>query len=141
MPLTNSNRIRINGRRGAFQILFGVVFGMLATACLIADEFPPTIAWVGMFLHSPSMLAVLWAAPCVLAFIGAFLPRPRDYFSFGAMTVAPTVWGILYVIGAVISPQETSAFGAVLYWAIAGAIMVVSGMAGDRDRDHREVSL
>lgn len=130
---------RINGRRGAFQILFAAVYGCLTAATLMATHFAPAMTWIGDFGLPPTVLAIIWAPPTIAAFIGAFLPRPKDAFSFTFLTFAPTAFGCLYLIGGLVSPYGTSFFGVVVYWALAGAVMVVSGMTGDRDRDEREV--
>jgi hypothetical protein len=129
---------RVNGRRGAFQLLFGTVYACLTAATLLAKSFTPAMAWIGEFAP-PSVLAIIWAPPTIAAFIGAFLPRPKDAFSFIFLTFAPTAFGCLYLIGGLALPQGTSFFGVVVYWALAGAVMVVSGMTGDRDRDERKV--
>lgn len=132
---------RINGRRGAFQFLFGVAFGMLAAAKFDSVDYPPALQWIDQYIPEPGTLAVVWAVPALLAVIGSFLPRPKDWFSFAALAAAPSAWGCLYLIGSILQPHGTSPFGVVLYWAIAGAVMVVAGMTGDRDRDHREVDV
>lgn len=130
---------RINGRRGAFQILFGVVYGCLTIAILLSKTFAPALVFLGASGIPPSALAAIWAPPAIAALIGAFRPRPKDAFSFILLTFAPTAFGCLYLIGGFVSPVGTSFFGVVLYWALAGAVMVVSGMTGDRDRDERRV--
>lgn len=129
---------RINGRRGAFQVLFGMVYACLTAATFLSKDYPPALAWLEPF-GPPAVLAIIWAPPTVAAFLGALLPRPKDAFSFILLTFAPTAFGCLYLIGGLISPVGTSFFGVVLYWALAGAVMVVSGMTGDKDRDDREV--
>lgn len=130
---------RINGRRGAFQLLFGIVYGCLVVATLLSKTFPPALVYLGEIGVSPAALAVIWAPPTIAALIGAFLPRPKDAFSFIFLTFAPLAFGGLYLIGGFVSPVGTSFFGVVLYWALAGAVMVVSGMTGDKDRDERKV--
>jgi hypothetical protein len=132
---------RINGRRGAFQLLLGTVFGMLAIAMLSARDFSPTMQWLEAYLPSPTPLGVVWAVAAASAFIGAFLPRPKDWFSFAALTVAPALFGFLAAIGGLIEPMGTTPLAIIMYWALAGVVMVVSGMTGDRDRDYREVAL
>lgn len=130
---------RINGRRGAFQLLFGAVYACLTAATLLAKTFPPALVWLGEFGIAPAVLAIIWAPPTIAAFIGAFLPRPKDAPSFMFLAFSPIAFGCLYLIGGFVAPVGTSFFGVVLYWALAGAVMVVSGMTGDKDRDEREV--
>lgn len=137
----------INGRRGAFQLLFGIVYACLTAATILAKDFPPALVWIPKMCAqygltvTPAVLAAVWLIPAVAALIGAFLPRPQDRFSFSALAAAPTLYGCLYLIGGVLHPVGTSLFGVILYWALAGAVMVVSGMMGDRDKDNRETTL
>lgn len=127
---------RINGRRGAFQLLFAIVYGCLALA--MARKWPTSLAWMDAFM-SHLVLTAVWAVPTVAALIGTFLPRPKDAFSFVLLAVAPILSGFLFLIGGIVAPEVASPYGLVVYWALAGAVMVVSGMTGDRDRDEREV--
>lgn len=127
---------RINGRRGAFQLLFGIVYGSLALTML--RRFPTSLAWLEEYVpHWP--LAVVWIIPAAAAIAGAFLPRPKDAFSFVFLAAAPIFTGFLFLIGAFVAPEVTSPYGLIVYWALGAAVMVVSGMTGDKDRDEREV--
>lgn len=128
---------RINGRRGAFQILLGTVFGMLATSLFITKDYPSSAAWLETFIPNPATLGIVWMVPAIAAYIGAFQPRPRDWFSFFALTLAPMIWGSLSFIGGFIAPTGTTPLAIIMYWCLAGTVMVVSGMTGDRDRDER----
>lgn len=129
---------RTNGRRGAFQFLFAMVYAMLGISFAIALDFPPALAWMGVLGAEPPMLAPLWGVSALIGVAGAFLPRPKDSISFAALTVAPCIGAGLYLIGALVSPVGTSLLGIIMYLALAGAVMVVSGMTGDRDRDDRK---
>lgn len=138
---------RINGRRGAFQLLFGVVFACLMVLALIAKDFSPALVWIPKWLSqegiliTPGALAPIWGIPAIAAVLGAFLPRPKDWFSFALLTFAPSMYGCLFILGGLVSPQGTSIAGAIIYWALAGSVMVVSGMTGDHDRDDRKTKL
>lgn len=127
---------RINGRRGAFQLLFGIVYGCLALA--MSRKWPASLVWLDQFVPHLTLAAV-WAVPSIAALVGAFLPRPKDAFSFVLLAVSPILSGFLFLIGGIVAPDVASPYGLVVYWALAGAVMVVSGMTGDRDRDEREV--
>lgn len=128
---------RINGRRGAFQILFGLVYGCLALA--MVGRFPSSISFLGEYLPHWTM-TVLWSIPALAALVGAFMPRPKDVLSFALMTFTPVLSGFLFVVGAIVDPANASPYGPIVYWALGGAVMVVSGMSGDSDRDEREVT-
>lgn len=129
---------RTNGRRGAFQFLFAMVYAMLGISFAIALDFPPALAWLSALGAKPFVLFPLWAVAAVLGMAGAFLPRPKDNISFAALAVAPCIGAGLYLIGALVSPVGTSLLGIIMYLALAGAVLVVSGMTGDRDRDDRK---
>lgn len=132
---------RINGRRGAFQLLFGIAFLMLGISQFIRDEYTPALQWLAEYFPAPGPFGIVWLAAGVAGIIGSVLPRPKDRYSFILLTAAPTFWGGLSVIGGLVGPANTSFLAAVMYWTVAGAVMVVSGMTGDTDRDHREVAL
>lgn len=127
---------RINGRRGAFQLLFGVVYACLALA--MARKWPTSLEWMGAYM-SHLVLTAVWAIPAITAFISMFLPRPKDALSFGLLAAAPILNGFLFIIGAFRAPEVTSPYGLIVYWALGAAVMVVSGMTGDSDLDEREV--
>lgn len=129
---------RINGRRGAFQLLFAALYGCLAWA--MSNKWPSSLAWLDEYV--PSIAAgVIWGIPSLVAFIGAFLPRPKDALSYALLTAAPIIFGFLFLLGAWVAPATASAYGLLVYWAFGGGVMVVSGMSGDRDRDDRKVKV
>lgn len=128
---------RINGRRGAFQFLFGLVYICLALA--MVKGWPTSLAWMDRYA-SHWVLVACWALPALVAFVSMFLPRPKDALSFALLAAAPIMSGFLFLIGYFVSPS-TSPYGLIVYWALGAAVMVVSGMTGDSDRDHREVKV
>lgn len=127
---------RINGRRGAFQLLFGVVYACLALA--ISRKWPTSLEWMGEYM-SHLVLAAVWAGPAVVALVSAFLPRPKDALSFALLAGAPILSGFLFLIAFLKEPESSSPYGLIVYWALGAAVMVVSGMTGDSDRDERKV--
>ncbi|ALV45838.1 hypothetical protein MB46_10435 [Arthrobacter alpinus] len=128
----------VNGRRGAFQVLFATVYTLVSVSYLLVPPSPgrsSALSWLpGAHVH---YLGFIWAVVAVVGFVGATLPRPRDRFSFIGLTLAPTIWGFLYLIGWMLGTSKTGWVTTCLYWAIAGAVMVVSGMQGPSDRDER----
>lgn len=128
----------INGRRGAFQLLFAIVYTLLGISYLVV---PPStgrttaLSWLPDFLIHP--LGFIWLTVALIAFIGTSLPRPKDRFSFTALTLAPAIWGFLYLMAWIFGTSPTGWVTTCLYWAMAGAVMVVSGMQGPTDRDER----
>lgn len=131
-----SKRTRINGRRGVFQLLFGLVYACLAAA--ISRKWPTSLEWMDAYM-SHFVLVAVWAIPAVVALVGAFLPRPKDALSFALLAAAPILSGFLFLIAALVEPERSSPYGLIVYWALGAAVMVVSGMTGDSDRDERKV--
>lgn len=129
---------RINGRRGAFQLLFAVVYGCLALA--ISRKWPTSLEWLDAYM-SHFVLVAVWAIPTVVALVGAFLPRPKDALSFALLACAPILSGFLFLLAALVEPERSSPYGLIVYWALGAAVMVVSGMTGDSDRDERKVKV
>jgi hypothetical protein len=129
---------RINGRRGAFQLLFGIVYACLALA--MSRKWPTSLEWLSAYM-SHYVLVAIWAVPAIVAFVCMFLPRPKDALSFQLLTAAPILSGCLFIIGAFAAPEVTSPYGVIVYWALGAAVMVVSGMTGDSDRDERKVKV
>jgi hypothetical protein len=141
--------MKLNGRRGAFQLLFGLAYLLLAAGYMLQQEPAAPFAWIRVYfpaLEFPPLIftkggAVLWAAAGTAAIIGAFLPRPKDRFPFQALTFIPVLWGLLSAVSFFAGTYRNGLVGCVLYLAIGGAVMIVSGMAGPHDRDNRPVTL
>lgn len=138
MKFIKHNLPRINGRRGAFQLLFGIVYGCLALA--ISRKWPTSLEWMDAYM-SHFVLVAVWAIPAVVALASAFLPRPKDALSFGLLAGAPILSGCLFLMAAFVEPERSSPYGLIVYWALGAAVMVVSGMTGDTDRDERKVEV
>lgn len=129
----------VNGRRGAFQLLFAVVYGCLALAN--TRRWPGSLEWLEPYA-SHWCLVALWGVPAAVALVGAFLPRPKDALSFAGLALAPIMTGFLFAIGALLNlASSPSPYGLIVYWALGAAVLVVSGMTGDSDRDEREVKI
>lgn len=129
---------RINGRRGAFQFLFGLVYACLALA--MSRKWPTSLEFLAEYM-SHLVLVAIWAIPAIAAFVGMFLPRPKDALSFALLAAAPILSGFLFLIAYAMEPGKSSPYGLIVYWALGAAVMVVSGMTGDRDRDERKVTV
>lgn len=130
---------KINGRRGAFQVLCAVMFAAHSVVYLMGRTLPMSLAWLDGVPYP--LLGLVWLVPAIIGILGAFQPRPRDWFSFTALVIAPTIWGGMYVIGAVSDGRAVGVLGATLYWLLAGLIVLASGMSGDSDRDIRKVEI
>ena len=142
--------MKLNGRRGAFQLLFGISYAMLGIGWATQEAPPGAMLWIPQWFPAvrqyPEMLptrisAVLWVTAAVMACIGAFLPRPKDRLSFQALTFVPILWGLFNTLSFITAGFTNGVAAAVLYLAMGGAVMIVSGMSGEHERDLRPVVL
>ena len=131
---------KINGRRGAFQLLFSAVYLIVGASFLLtpsAGTRQVSLRWLTTQVPLEPF-AVLWIVAGLLGAVAAFMPRPNDWFGFSALVFAPAVYGALFFIGGILG--TTTAFtSAAIYWLFAAAPMIVSGMQGERDRDSRKI--
>lgn len=133
----------VNGRRGAFQLMYSLMFGITAITYLalpISDGRMDSLAWI-LTIAPPWLLGLPWLVGAGVAFAGSRQPRPRDTFSFKLMAAVLVVFGFLYFIGGIANQNAATWLSSLLYWILAGAVIIVSGMQGDSDRDVREVRL
>jgi len=134
------NHFKLNGRRGALQLLFTGLYLVVGYSFITNPSVGTrgeALRWLTPFLPIEPF-AALWLIAAGLASVAAFKCRPADSFGFVALVLAPAVWGALFFIGGLTG--STSAFTtAVVYWAFAGIIMIASGMQGDKDRDRRKI--
>lgn len=131
----------INGRRGAFQLIFALVYFILGISYVILPSTQGrenALGWIGQYIPL-RILGLVWLVAAVMAVIGSRTCRPHDRHSFMALAVAPMVWGFLYIGGAVGAGAWVYALTAVLYGALGTAVLIVSGMNGDHDRDERRI--
>lgn len=132
------------GRRGAFLLLFAVVYGGIGVAYLSFPLPAPTRGSLRMVL-AVAPIAVwgwVWIASAAVAVICAFGDSPRkDRWGFGAMSVMSAVWSANYVYAGITSAGGLTfargAVGALLYGALSGAITICAGW----DEPQRRVGL
>jgi len=133
--------LKINGRRGAFQLLFAFIHLFIGISFITAPAGSTRTAALGYLtnLNIPlSTLAFVWILSAALAVASAFFCRPRDWFGFAALVVAPTIWGGLFLIGVLFAGGPIMGYlSAAIYWVFGATSMIVSGMQGERDRDDR----
>ena len=134
-------RLRVNGRRGAFQLLFAFIHFFVGISFITAPEASSRTAAIGYLGHWIAPLACLWIASAALAIVAAFLCRPRDWFGFAALVIAPGIWGFLFLFGVLFTAGPPLGFlSTAIYWVFGACSMIVSGMQGESDRDDREVA-
>lgn len=136
-------RVALNGRRGAFQLLFSAVYLVIGVSFFLLPGTPGRAAALHWLTEMLPLwpLAALWIAAGLTGILGAFLCRPKDWVGFFALTLTPAAWGSLFGIGVLLSAPPIGLVSMVTYWLLAAAPMVVSGMQGPNDRDAREVVL
>lgn len=133
--------MKINGRRGAFQLLFAFIHFFIGISFITAPNASSRTVALGYLadLHIPlAPLAFVWILSACLAVVAGFLCRPNDWFGFAALVFAPTVWGAMFLIGVFVSGEKMGLLSAAIYWVFAATAMIVSGMQGESDRDARK---
>ena len=133
----------VNGRRGAFQLLFAFIYFFIGLSFVTAPEASSRVAALGYLanLHIPiGPIAALWIISSLLAVVSAFHCRPKDWFGFAALVFAPAVWGALFMLGVILGGPSLGLLSAAIYWAFGATAMIVSGMQGESDRDRRHIS-
>jgi hypothetical protein len=136
-------RNRINGHRGAFQLVFAAVYLVVGISFVLNPDGASrqqSLRWLAD-LGAISLFGWLWIVAAVAATAGAFMPRPKDWFGFFMLVFAPAVWGGLFIIGVCTGANPFGLITAVIYWCFAAAPMIVSGMQGPGDRDHRRIHI
>ena len=82
---------RINGRRGAFQLLFAFIHFFIGISFIGAPAASRRTTAIGDLDHWIAPLVALWLISAGLAVVSAFYCRPRDRFGFTALVVAPGI--------------------------------------------------
>ena len=134
---------RINGRRGAYLLVSAPVYLVVGLSFFAPQTNTVTRRAALQWLEETGVpiqpFAALWIIAALVAIVCAFQSRPRDWFGFAALTFAGSVWGALFIIGAFTGAPAVGFVSAAVYWLFAALPMVVSGMMGETDRDHRKV--
>jgi hypothetical protein len=87
---------RVNGRRGAVQILCSVVYFFVGVSFITAPAASSRTAALGYLadLGIPlAPLAALWILSAALAVVSAFYSRPKDAVGFTALVIARPGFG------------------------------------------------
>lgn len=127
---------RINGRRGSFLLLWGVIYILMGLSYFISGRVPPALNWISALIE-PELLGFLWVIPAVFAIMGSCRQRPADAYAWAALVTAPVIWACLYVIGSIITGEFTAALGIIIFAGLAGTFGIVAGMEGTSDLAER----
>lgn len=134
-------RPRVNGRRGAFQVVMGIVYLVVGASFFFMPAAPSreqAFAWLTPYIPL-GWFASLWIIAAGVALVCAFLPRPRDAAGFIALVFAPGIWVGLFLAAAIMTGSALATVSAVVYGAFGAVPLIVSGMQGPRDRDARKM--
>lgn len=131
--------MRINGRRGAFQISLGSVFLLIGLNYFIDPTPSLSFAWFYDYLPY-HLLGAHWFITGVVAIFSSFLPRPKDWLSFALLTFSPAAHGSIYIFSLVTGDSDTF-LAPLMFYGLAGMVIIVSGMQGPADRDIRKIEV
>ncbi len=134
-------RPRINGYRGTFQLLFGGAYIFVGRSYLRppSEYRENTLHWFTEILPMSS-LGWLWIVCGMVALVGSVCSRPHDFFSFAALSIAPTALSALNFIGFMTGYNDRGWEMSAMYLLVAGTAFTVAAMQADRDRDKRRVA-
>lgn len=123
------------GHRGAFLLLFGVIWILVGVSLLPDTETPMPPHVLMLFEHLPLWLRIAyWMAPGTVAVVSAFLRGPgHDTAGFALLIVAPIVRGgsygwawVAWMLSGGQIGEDRGWLGAVVWAALAGAILIVA---------------
>lgn len=127
---------RINGRRGAFLLLWGIIYILLGLTYFISGLVPPALRWLYPLIET-EFLGFVWTVPAIFAIIGSRSQRPADAYAWAALATAPVIWACLYFVGSFLTGEFTSSLGIIVFGGLAGTFMIVAGMEGTSDLAER----
>jgi hypothetical protein len=119
----------------------GVVYLVVGSSFFFMPGNPSreaAFSWLTAYV-SLGWFASLWVIAGLIAMVCAFRPRPKDAAGFIALVFAPGIWVGLFILSAIITGSPLAVVSAVVYGAFGTVPLIVSGMEGPKDRDHREV--
>ena len=143
MASTDKSPPGINGRRGVFQLLLSALYLVIGVSFLLIPHPASRREALGWIIELMPLqpVALLWILAALVGIVSAFYCRPKDWVGFFALTLAPAVWGFLFLIGVMFGAPPLGIVSTAVYWAFAAVVMVVAGMQGAHDRDARDVAL
>lgn len=122
----------INGRRGAYQLMKSTVYLLLGASFSLFSPPESRMAALGYLGGELGIrfAGLIWIICGLVGLTGAF--NRRDWYSFAMLTFAPAVWGSLFFIGVLFGAPLINLVSALIYWAFAGAAMIVAGMSNPK---------
>ena len=129
--------IRLNGHRGWYLVLLGIAYIALGyNYALVPDATGHHTALAWMVDVIPiRVFGYLWSLAGGCAIGSGFLRTGRDRFGFAALAGVAFAWGAAFAVAWLAGGEPRAWSSAVIFWAIAPASVVVSGM---QNRPHQE---
>ncbi|MEU8756200.1 hypothetical protein AB0C88_37510 [Streptomyces chartreusis] len=128
MPRRVARRLRrALGRRGAFLLCFGMVWGLIGYGQLVSPQ--PDQRGLRLLLNRVPLevWGWLWIVAGVAAVASAFLPQGSDRFGFAALSLMVTPWIVSYLVAWGQGNFPRGWIASALYGGLAIGIMVVAG--------------
>lgn len=125
------------GRRGAFLILFGVLYALIGYSYLTLSPVSEVAVRhaLRLALNVAPLTAWGWAwiaAGATAVACGTFCPG-RKTVGFTAAVVLPALWSVVYVAAWLLGDIPRGWVSAAIYAALAAAVAVIAGMPEPRD--------
>lgn len=125
--------VRINGRRGAFLLLLGVMHVVLGSSYVFPETTSAVARSVGFLLvwGIPVWVAgIPWMLSGLAAARAALIEAPpgRDGWGFQVLAAVETAWAGVYLFSWLLGSYERGWTWAVVFGALAGAVQIVAGM-------------
>ncbi|GAA4358381.1 hypothetical protein [Angustibacter luteus] len=123
--------MRVNRRRGAFLLSFGIAYAGIGYSYAVAQSSPGRAVALSFITDHLSIhwLGVPWLVAGVVAIVSAFMREPRDRYGYSFLTFVPLLWGGLYLLAWRLHTAPQGWVTWILYSAIAAAPLIVSGMS------------
>lgn len=128
MPRRVARRLgRALGRRGAFLLSIGMVWGLIGYGQLVSPQ--PDQRGLKLLLNRVPLevWGWLWITAGVVAILSAFLRQGSDRFGFAALSLMVTPWIVSYLVAWGQGTFPRGWIASALYGGLAIGIMVVAG--------------
>lgn len=121
---------RLNGRRGVFLAIFGVIYVAIGLSYIFptpTSTIRRTVEW----LPIPYVLAAFglaWLIAGAVALAAAFQPLPDDRFGFEALAGVACGWTVVNLTSWVLGYSVRGWVSALIFALLAAAVQTVAGM-------------
>ncbi len=122
--------IHINGRRGAFLAIFGVIYAAIGSSYLSpppSSTVRQTLAWVP-FPHALQLVGVAFIVAGIVAGVSAFHTLPSDRVGFEVLSGVTFAWAALEVLSWGLGYAGRGWVSGLIFGLLAVTILTVSGM-------------